>query len=89
MPEVIYMKKPDGGRLGMTAHDDPEAVVYRRIDPDTVTVKRGDVDAIKGKLEFMKNGCLVPPDGGAPEISDYIHTATETLEILDRALKGE
>jgi len=34
-------------------------------------------------LEFMKQGCLVPPDGGSPDIPDYINCATEALKKIE------
>lgn len=34
-------------------------------------------------LEFMKQGCLVPPDGVSPDIPDYINCSTEALKKIE------
>jgi len=33
-------------------------------------------------LHHIKNGCLVPPDGGSPTIQDYMDTAEQALALL-------
>jgi len=40
-------------------------------------------------LEFMANGCLVPPDGGEPRIEDYYTCASEALQKIKAIAEGK
>ena len=39
------------------------------------------------ELEFIKSGCLVPPDGGQPKLEDAIKTASDALAEIEKVLK--
>ncbi len=41
-----------------------------------------ELAGVREKLEFIAGGCLVPPDGGSPNLRDAIESAREALEIL-------
>ncbi len=46
------------------------------------------IELAEEKLAFIADGCLVPPDGGSPDICDYMKAANEALSEI-RKLKGE
>ncbi len=36
------------------------------------------------KLEFISSGCLVPPDGGSPDIMDAVNAAKEAMGAIKK-----
>lgn len=39
-----------------------------------------EIERLRGVLEFIANGCLVPPDGGSPRFEDAIEAARQALQ---------
>ena len=55
----------------------------RNIASDLIRV----IELAEEKLAFISDGCLVPPDGGSPDIYDYMKAANEALSEI-RKLRG-
>lgn len=47
--------------------------------PETVLRLLDTIEKYEAALKHIKNGCLVPPDGGQPNLQDAIDTAREAL----------
>lgn len=43
------------------------------------------IEKLRDALEFIKSGCLVPPDGGSPDLMDAVNSAKEALANDDKA----
>jgi hypothetical protein len=39
------------------------------------------------ELDFIKTGCLVPPDGGQPKLEDAVKAADEIIAEIEKVLK--
>ncbi len=46
-----------------------------------------DLEQIRDELLFIADGCLVPPDGGSPDIYDAMASAKRALIALDRMIE--
>ncbi len=46
-----------------------------------------DLQQIRDELLFIADGCLVPPDGGSPDIYDAMASAKRALIALDRMIE--
>lgn len=44
-----------------------------------IETMKAENQRMREALEFIKNGCLVPPDGGSPSIDDYMKAAHRAL----------
>lgn len=49
---------------------------------------RKQLEIAKEALEFSSNGCLVPPDGGSPDVYSHINNAKQALEQIEQLLSS-
>lgn len=56
-----------------------EVLVYLGLLPVSPPMPPAKVQVLVDTLQFIANGCLVPPDGGSPDIGDAIEAAEKTL----------
>ena len=61
-----------------------DATFISTFDPPTVARLLETVRIQAEALEFSKSGCLVPPDGGSPDVQDHINNASEALARVEK-----
>lgn len=61
---------------------DHEHDEFMRVSEHTA-LRQADLEkiaALREALEDIASGCLVPPDGGSPNLDDYRHVALKALQ---------
>lgn len=72
MPKTAYLMRSGGEKIWSAQHYmEGHGTKYVRAD-----LVQQLVDALK----FIENGCLVPPDGGSPDLQDARNAARKALE---------